>query len=106
MNIPAHIDLRVGEWYELILPGRGSAGYTWTYTMAGNERIVSISRGMAGRPATLQTGKAPPAGSSLDERFVIEAREPGNVSVHFSQQRSWETNKPLHEFTFEIHVDS
>jgi len=106
MEVPTSINLRIGQKYVLRLKGLGSAGYTWNYNVDGNDKVVSISREMAGRPTTAPAGGPPPDTYSLDYLFTIQAHEPGRVLIHFFQHRLWEKDKPpLKEHVLEIHVD-
>jgi predicted secreted protein len=106
MDVPTSINLKVGEKYVLRLKGLGSAGYTWNYSIDGNDKVVSISKETLSRPTTASVGGPPPDTFSLDYLFIIQAHEPGRVVIHFFQHRSWEKDKPpLNEHVLEIHVD-
>lgn len=106
MEVPSRINLGVGQKFVLRLKGLGSAGYTWDYTIEGNDRVVSISREMAGRPPAPPAGGPPPATYSLDELFTVQAHEPGRVLIHFLQRRPWEKDRPpQQEHVLEVLVD-
>jgi predicted secreted protein len=102
MEVPATIELNVGERYTLRLPGLGSAGYVWEYAVTGDDKVVSIAEATAGQPAP--TGGAAPAAFSADTVFTIAALEPGQVTIHFTQRRPWEKDKPpLKEALLQVH---
>jgi len=68
-------ELRIGEDFELVLEGRGGAGYRWSYTI-DNPHVVGVE-------ALLET-KAPAApGSPNGERFVISGLAEGTAIVTF-----------------------
>jgi predicted secreted protein len=106
MDIPTRIDLKVGETYVLRLKGLGSAGYTWDYSIDGNDKVVTVSRETASNPTTARAGGPPPDTYSLDHLFKIQAHEPGRVLIHFFQHRTWEKGKPpLEEHVLEVHSE-
>lgn len=87
------IRLKTGEQYSLVLKGRLTAGYQWTFAAVA-EDIISISKKVKAQPGN--EGKRP--GASADEMFVITALQKGKTTVHFKQLRIWETDsKPLEE---------
>jgi predicted secreted protein len=76
--------LRVGDQHVLELPGLGTAGYRWQWTVAGDPSLLSVRRLPAAEPAPRRPG------ASAAERFAIEARRPGRVRVEFVQRRPFE----------------
>jgi|GEM_PF-2658459 len=53
-----------------------------------------------------KSGVLPP-GYSLDLMITIQALEPGNATIYFTQRRVWEKDKiPLKEHVLEIIVNS
>ena len=58
-----HIQLHVGQEMVLTLPGRGTAGYTWTYETAGDTAALSVdSRSRAASRATIDAEERKPTG--------------------------------------------
>jgi predicted secreted protein len=106
MDVPQRITLKEGQTFVLRLQGLGSAGYTWNYSVDENDKVVSVSRAMAGGPTRAPAGGPPPDAYSLDDLFTIQALQPGRVLIRFFQQRSWEKDRPpLKEYALEIQVD-
>ena len=58
-----HIQLHVGQEMVLTLPGRGTAGYTWTYETAGDTAVLSVTLGAA----PPQQSPTPKSGSLPDQ---------------------------------------
>jgi predicted secreted protein len=102
MDIPAELRLKTRETYVLRLKNLASAGYTWNYSMEGNENAVTISKEVQDNSPNVAA-----AGTfSGDQEFVIQAQEPGKITLHFVLHRSWEKDKPpAQAFTLEVHVD-
>jgi len=94
------LQLRVGDTFELRLPGRGSAGYGWIFHASGALETLSVSHStVAPAPA------GPPRTGSADEVFTLQAVKPGRVELHFELRRSWEKNVPAaQERFYEIEV--
>lgn len=99
------ITLRVGETYTLPLQGRGSAGYSWNYTISGDRNAVEVL--VEGASAPPQPGGKPPPTGSAQERLVLKAKEPGKATVELALRRSWEKNRsPLSELRILVTVVS
>lgn len=90
--MPTEIALRPGETYVLPLQGRGSAGYSWSYTVSGDRNAVEV-RIEGPREAPHLLGDRPAAGS-VEEQIVVTAVSPGRVNIELAQRRSWEKDKP------------
>lgn len=95
------IALMAGASQSVELPGRGSAGYLWKFSVEGPPGIVSI---------TALEGELPPAAelpssASQSARFEVHALRAGRVRVRFQLRRPWE-REPLagQEVVFEIDV--
>jgi predicted secreted protein len=98
------IALRPGETYAVPLEGRGSAGYSWSYTISGDSHaVVARIEGLSGPPS--HSGDRPAAGS-VQEQLVVTAVSPGKANIELVQRRSWEQNKaPLAEQTIVVTVE-
>ena len=94
MEVPTQIELKPSETYTLMLPGLGTAGYLWTYAIEGKSNLVDISKTTADSTQPTDEFGMPIVGSSVDEVFTVQALEPGRVTIHFTQSRPWEKNKP------------
>jgi predicted secreted protein len=90
MEVPANMELKIGETYTLSLPGLGTAGYRWSYEIEGNASLIDVSKIEAELQQPL------PIGSSRDEVFVLRALTVGILSIRFIQSRPWEKDRPPH----------
>lgn len=79
------ISLRINEHTEIDLPGKGSAGYEWTY-ISDVEGIIDIQHRYLPPEAGVAGGRGV-------ERFTITGIKSGKCSVQFIQARSWEKDK-------------
>jgi predicted secreted protein len=99
MELPAKIDLKVGETYTLKLPGLGTAGYQWTYDIGGDRNLIDVSQ------TTAKSSEFPAVGSSMDRVFILGGLAMGQVTIHFMQRRPWEKNQPpVAEHTLEVDI--
>ena len=97
------ISLRPGETYTLPLQGRGSSGYSWSYTFMGDQNAVELRIEGAREPPHPPRDR--PAAGSAPEQLVITAVSPGRVTIELVQRRSWEKDKPpLMKLTVEVSV--
>jgi predicted secreted protein len=94
--------LNINERFEVVLKGKGTAGYTWEHTLSQKD-IVSVEEKK--QPAK-KIAMPPLPGSSLDEIFTVTALKKGKVTLHFHLIRSWEPSsiKPKDEKKIEIEV--
>ncbi len=107
MEIPAKVELKVGEKYTLRLRGLAGAGYTWKHTIEEAREVVSVSMEMSDHLQLIEKGKALPPGYNLSQLATILALSPGHATIHLALSRSWEKNKPpLEEHTIEVYVNS
>ncbi len=107
MEIPAKIELKVGEKYTLRLKGLAGAGYTWKHTIEETGKVVAVSMEMSDHLQLIEKGRALPPGYNLSELVTIQALSPGHATIHLALSRSWEKNKPpLEEHTLEVYVKS
>ncbi len=81
-----HIQLHVGQEMVLTLPGRGTAGYTWTYETAGDTAALSVALGAAPpaeQPSTPKSG-------SLPEAAMLRGLTNGHVVLRLRLGRPWD----------------
>jgi predicted secreted protein len=90
MEVPANIELKIGETYTLSLPGLGTAGYRWSCEIEGNAPLIDVSK------IETELQQPLPIGSSRDEVFVLRALAVGQLSIRFVQSRPWEKDRPPH----------
>ena len=85
-SVPTHLELTVGEDYELPLLGLGTSGYAWGHELRGEAGVADVSW-TRGYPEG-----APPlrAGLSAPEIATISGRRPGTVELILRQRRPWE----------------
>lgn len=101
--MPVEIALRPGETYAIPLQGRGSAGYSWSYTISGDRNAVEVRIEGPREPPHLPGGR--PAAGSVQEQLLVTAVSPGRVDIKLAQRRSWEKDKsPLAEQTVVVSV--
>jgi hypothetical protein len=93
MEIPARIELRVGERWSARLPGLGSAGYQWTWELKG-AGVVEVTLAPVSSPIVPPAGGEPPGSSSVDQQVEVRALQPGVTTVHFIQRRPWQLDQP------------
>ena len=104
-----HIALKVGQQYTHRLKGRGTAGYSWEYTLEGSPALIEISResGLLPQHLDIQPGSTPPGSASADELVRIQSLAPGNVTLHFAQRRIWEVGRaPLNVEIVDIEIEA
>ncbi len=94
------VTLRVGEEFELVLPGLGTAGYRWSETVDGHADAVHL----AWRRGFAPGDERRPVGASAPERLAITATSPGRVTLRLAQRRPWEDGRPRAERTVEVEV--
>lgn len=90
--MPTEIALRPGETYALPLQGRGSSGYSWSYTVSGDRNAVEVRIEGLGESPHLSGDR--PAAGSVQEQLVVTAVSPGRANIELKQRRSWEKDKP------------
>ncbi len=80
------IHLKIGDCTELRYKGSGAGGYVWVLS-SSNESLIRVTKDfeLAGEPIP---------GASAEEIFKIEALKPGEVILHFTQQRIWDEGVP------------
>ncbi|HYW66779.1 MAG TPA: protease inhibitor I42 family protein [Candidatus Dormibacteraeota bacterium] len=87
------LDLSVGDRHTVRLHGRGTAGYAWS-AIVDDPQIASVTfMGTAPPESSTATG-APGFSASRDEIFQVIALAAGGTTLHFTQSRPWEKNKP------------
>jgi predicted secreted protein len=85
-EIPASLDMSVGEQRDVELPGLATAGYVWDCQVVGDGDVIDV-RWTRGDPL----GSPPrPAGQSAPEVATIRAMAPGDVELQLYQGRRWE----------------
>jgi predicted secreted protein len=87
MEVPANIELKIGETYTLSLSGLGTAGYRWSYEIEGNASLIDVSE------VETEPQQPLPIGSSRDEVFALRAIAVGQLSIRFMQSRPWEKDR-------------
>jgi hypothetical protein len=99
------IELAVGQKHSFTLEGLGGAGYTWEYSIEGDQDVVAISVTQLGQPPQATPGGLPPDSFSLDTQVTITGLTPGRVILRLQLRRSWERDKPpLKEQVLRIRV--
>jgi predicted secreted protein len=93
MDIPSHINLKVGECYTLRLPGKLASGYQWSFNVASNEHAAQLSTKKSPLRAAM-ADNIPLPGASTDEIVTIQALQPGTTTVHLMLYRPWEAQRP------------
>lgn len=80
------IDARLGQRFEVHLPGNPSTGYRWTLTdpVPAQARQVGVVR------VDRIGGTGSPIGAPAQEVFTFEATQPGTGSLAFEYRRPWE----------------
>jgi predicted secreted protein len=100
-EIPANLEMFVGEERDVELPGLGTAGYVWDAEIVeqGNVIHVDWTRGEpAGSPLR-------PAGQSAPEVATIHAMAPGDVQLRLYQHRRWEpATQAIAQHDIHVHV--
>ena len=84
------IVLAVGETTRVALPGRGSAGFSWSVERQGDSDIVAIERTAGKRLELPPAGGLPPPSFSLDEVLVLKALREGVVTLDVALRRPTE----------------
>ena len=79
--------LTVGQSLEVVLPQRGSSGFSLLHCVSA-EGIVVIE----GPEAVGPQGRPP--GDPVDQRFIIRALQPGTVRILFYETRIWDKGFP------------
>lgn len=84
----SHYEMKVGEVREIQLKGLASAGFAWSFEIAGDATAIDVDHDYVGEKPS------PPVTYSLDDRFTIRALKPAVLTIRFKQQRSWEVDQP------------
>jgi predicted secreted protein len=85
-EIPATLEMSVGEERYLKLPGLGTAGYVWDAQIVGQASVIDVEWTRGDQP-----GSPPrPAGQNAPEVAMIRAVTPGDVELRLYQNRRWE----------------
>jgi predicted secreted protein len=85
-EIPARIDMYVGEERDVELPGLGTAGYVWDSEIVGAGNVIDVRWTRGDPPASAPR----PMGQSAPEVATIHAVKPGDVELQIYQHRRWE----------------
>jgi len=96
------IVLAVGETTRVALPGRGSAGFSWSVDRRGDTDAITIERTAGKRPELPPAGGLPPPSFSLDEVLVITALHAGVVTLDAALRRP--TEPPIETRRIRIEV--
>jgi predicted secreted protein len=95
------IVLHPGESHILELPGRGSAGYAWEFTVEGDSEAIVAEP----QEGALPPGVAPPSTYSRTARFQVRALRAGRALVCFRLRRPWEPDPlPGEELVLDVEV--
>lgn len=90
-----HIEVPVGEAFEIALEAVPTTGYQWQVEVQGE----------AVRLADRAFGEIPHGfGASTTEQFRFEPLETGQASVRFTLARPWE-DAPAETLVFDVHVE-
>jgi predicted secreted protein len=76
------IRLRVGETFDMLLPGYGTSGYQWIPRVIGD---VAVKR--ADAPASAAPRRP---GDSVGVHFAMVGTNPGRATVTFELIRPWQ----------------
>ncbi len=96
------IVLAVGETTRVALPGRGSAGFSWSIEKQGDADAIAIERQAGERPELPPAGGLPPPSFSLDEVLVITALRAGVVTLDAALRRHTEAPIETRRIRIEI----
>ena len=93
--------LNINEHFEVVLKGKGTAGYIWEHAISEKD-IISVEENRQ----AVKKNAVPMPGNSLDEIFTVTALKKGKVILHFFLIRSWEPSsiKPKDEKKIAIEV--
>ncbi|HET7486925.1 MAG TPA: protease inhibitor I42 family protein [Acidimicrobiales bacterium] len=100
-ELPASLDLRVGEERRIPLPGLATAGYRWQDTVDGQAGAVEV-----GWERGFPEGGAPPAaGANAPETVTVRGVQPGDATLRLALRRPWQAGAPPErEHTIAVHV--
>jgi inhibitor of cysteine peptidase len=92
------IEARVGEPFEIRLPGNPSTGYRWTLI----DPVPALLRGVG--VARIERGRSDLAGAPGQEIWTFEATAPGSAPLLFEYRRPWEpaTVPPAQRTSFRV----
>ncbi len=74
---------RVGETFEITLPGRGAVGLSLQFKI-DDDRIVSVSKVEKAATEALRPG------DSMDITFSVHVKEKGTTNILFYETRLWD----------------
>ena len=101
MDPPPKLTVSVAGQEQLVLPGAGSVGYTWTYDVDGPPAVVALTFAPETGPPKVTGGL--PQGGSVRQVLTIRGLAPGQVSLHLKLQRPGETERPPRD-SYDIQV--
>lgn len=97
----SRIDVRVGQGFEVRLPGNPSTGYRWVLVdpVPAQVRQLGVAR-------LERIGSGPGVGAPAQEVFTFEAAQPGVSALAFEYRRPWEaaTTPPAQRTGYRLEV--
>ena len=94
--------INTGESFEIILEGKGTAGYEWLFK-TNRKDIIAVEQ----KKQPVKRSRSVMPGSSTDEVFLVTGLKAGNVTLHFYLVRTWEDDsvEPKDEKKIKIMVE-
>lgn len=80
--------LTLGTSLPVVLPGLGTAGFQWFFTVSNPECVEVVRYNYSIETMFME------AGNSLDVVFMVHSKAPGHTSILFEQKRIWEKHNP------------
>lgn len=84
----------------VILAANPTTGYTWTVEIA-DEAVVSVTD-----DGIVQGDEQPLTGAGGLQHFELLGKAQGYTTVTFVYARSWETEEPVYQLTYDLSVDA
>lgn len=94
------VELSPGASHAVELPGRGSAGYAWEFSVEGDAACIAVVPVQGPLPGAA----AVPSNVSHAARFELRALRAGRARVLFQLRRPWETT-PLADEKVNVDVE-
>ena len=100
-EIPASLDMSVGEQRDVELPSLGTAGYLWDAEIVGGGNVIDVHWTRGDPP-----GSPPrPPGQSAPEVATIHAVAPGDGQLRLYQHRHWEpATQAVAQHDIQVHI--
>ncbi len=84
------LTVETGAEVRVTLPGHGSSGRVWSYSVEGDSGAVAVTRESGRAPDLPPPGGLPPPSYTLDEIVIVRGVHAGTATLHLTLARPGE----------------